>query len=704
MRLRHLPRLHAPNVRDMLFIVLVAVRAVAPIAGQSIDMDAAQAREEFRWGVQAYHATRYNDAIVAFNRTLSFQPDNFAAREWLGRAYLRSGFVDAALSEWRTVVDNDAAGAYLINRIETFEYRQGVLPFVENDVALSRSQMIAGRRGETNVFRRPGGLAAHPNGDIFAVSLGTQELLRMTPNGRVRAALRGGLVGLSQPFDVALHEGELFVSEFGRDRIAVLTERGDVARTFGSPGLAEGELLGPQYLAVDETGAVFVTEWGTRRVTKFDRDGTFILTFGTPSPFFRGLERPTGIAARDGRIYVADADRDGVAIHVFDPSGNHLRRIPMPLTRQDAPEESLSGAVIEDLDWFDENHLLIAAGNRVLIMNPVTETIVSEVADAERQRVSSMVRDANGRVVVSDFDANELVVFEPEGVLYAGLDVRIERIVARDYPNVAMQVAVFDRDGAPLVGLQSENFVVSEMGIPRPDAEVAVAGQQVETLETALILQPRAGQSYVADVGRAVGDLAALLPGGDELSVYAAGVDPEMVVTRPASAERFAAVAAEAIVARDQLFARDQVRLDRAIRLAAGQLADRGLRRNLIVVGDGLVGDRSFDEIGLQELSAYLVNNGIRLHVVTVQQGSISEEFAFLVEETGGTVRYLYEPEGLAPLVSEMRSAPSGRYWLTVVSQQDPDFGRRYIPMSVEARLFVRSGRDELGFFPPESP
>jgi hypothetical protein len=55
-------------------------------------------------------------------------------------------------------------------------------------------------------------------------------------------------------------------------------------------------------------------------------------------------------------------------------------------------------------------------------------------------------------------------------------------------------------------------------------------------------------------------------------------------------------------------------------------------------------------------------------------------------------------------MVEELREAPGGRYWLSLLSQEDTDFGRRYISLSVEARLFVRSGRDEIGCFGPASP
>ncbi len=125
------------------------------------------------------------------------------------------------------------------------------------------------------------------------------------------------------------------------------------------------------------------------------------------------------------------------------------------------------------------------------------------------------------------------------------------------------------------------------------------------------------------------------------------------------------------------------------------------MRRNIVLIGDGRVADTAFDRHNLEEVAAFLVNNGIHLHVVQLEQRSPDGEIRFLVERTGGSIRYLYEPEGINPLVTAFRNTPAGRYWLTYRSTANPDFGRAYIGLSVEAELFVRSGRDEIGFFPP---
>lgn len=696
----------APGGGCTVALVVFVCALVLPLSvyGQAIDMDAARAREEFRWGVDAYHSTRFNDAIVAFNRALALTPGDHGIREWLGRAYYRGGFVDAAVSEWEIVVAADAAGAYLRSRLDTIRYRRGIMPFRDDPLLFSRSRLIRGADLQGSQFLRPTGIAAEPNGDIYLVSLGTQEVLRITPNGRVRSVLRGGLQGLNRPFDVVWSRGELYVTEFAGNRIAVLDEQGNRVRTIGERGLGPGQLLGPQYLTV-RGDRVYVTDWGGRRVSVFSRSGEFMISFGRETRDFAGLRRPTGIAvSSDGLVYVADFDDSGPALVVFDGSGNFLERIGLPLGEDDIPENSVNRVVVEGLSWYDDEHLLITAGRRALLYELTNRRVAAEIDDAERTRVGAAAADANGRVVVSDPDTSELGLFEPDGTLYSGLDVRIERVLSGRFPQVAVLVAVHDRDGRPLVGLSRENFIVSEMGIPQQEFRIESTGQFVREMDVSVVLQARPGQPFRDDAVQAVTDIAGLVPPDQRLHLYVAGREPALVLQRPSSPERFAERAGAALTDQGDGFSRGDLPLDRALRLAATPLLDSGLRRHMILVGDGQVTDTAFDEYGIQEVAAYLHNNDIRLHYVLVQQRTPAAEIRYLVEETGGEIRFLYEPEGLAPLVNGFLTYPSGRYWLTYTSDAFPDFGRAYIALSAEANLFVRSGRDESGFFPPPEP
>ena len=86
-------------------------------------------------------------------------------------------------------------------------------------------------------------------------------------------------------------------------------------------------------------------------------------------------------------------------------------------------------------------------------------------------------------------------------------------------------------------------------------------------------------------------------------------------------------------------------------------------------------------------------------HCVYLTRDGASDILEYLCRETGGTSRYVYHPEGLKPMVDSIVNAKSGTYVFRYRSLSDPDFGRRYIPLELEALLFKKSGRDETGFY-----
>ncbi len=692
------------NVRGLFFLILCTAVALASVTAQ-IDLDGARAQEEFRFGVLSFHAGRFSDAIVAFTRGLAFSPEDDLIREWLGRAYYQGGFEDAALNEWDLVASVGSAGPHVRAMTEMIEYRRGLRPFIDPELELNASEILPAVIGETRFFQRPAGVDSDPYGLIYVVSLATQEVMAIDPNGGIRQRYAGGLAGLDQPMDVAWTPRGIYVTEFGGDRITLLNDRGLREMSFGESGIGDGQLLGPQFIAVDDDGFVYVTDWGNRRAVKFAADGTYLFSFGGSAdralPPLGQLVRPTGVAVGDGIVYIADRDSAGTALKLYDDAGNYLSRIPLPLDSEDAPSYALSGAVVEDIAWYDEDHLAISVADRVLIFDPAQERQITAVTDEGRRRIVSAGTDANGRLVVTDFDADEIGIFEPTHQLYGGIEVRIERIVNRGFPQVAALVSVHDRDGNPVIGLDSSNFVVSERGRIQAEASADIAVSLVEDPDVGVLLAPRAGDLYAEDAEQAILDLVTVLGSESIDALYLADETPLVLLDSPASAERFAEAGRLALQTDVRSVATATTRLEQTIRLATGNLLARGLRRELVLIGDGRVGDLDFAEGGVQDLAAYLRNNGVRFHLVLLEQRSPDDEISFLVSETDGTLRYLYEPQGLTPLPDEFASHPSGRYWLSYEADADSDFGRAYIELSVEVGLFVRSGRDRSGFFGP---
>jgi DNA-binding beta-propeller fold protein YncE len=177
-------------------------------------------------------------------------------------------------------------------------------------------------------------------------------VVKFDPDGKVLMTIgKPGVAG--NPQDGALTEpcsivvaanGELFIAEghSGQQpnapagtvaRISRFTKDGKFIRSFGRLGTGPVEFRTPHDLTLDPQGRLVVADRGNHRIQILDTEGNFIAEW-------KQFGRPSGVALRDGRIYVADSESNGVApnpgwlrgIRVGDASsGKVLYRIPDPL-------------------------------------------------------------------------------------------------------------------------------------------------------------------------------------------------------------------------------------------------------------------------------------------------------------------------------------------------------------------------------------
>jgi hypothetical protein len=142
-------------------------------------------------------------------------------------------------------------------------------------------------------------------------------------------------------------------------------------------------------------------------------------------------------------------------------------------------------------------------------------------------------------------------------------------------------------------------------------------------------------------------------------------------------------------------------RFDLGLRLAATDLLPRAKKRAIVFVSSGELGELAFEQYALVELAAYLANNNIKFYCLLPSGATASSELQYLCDETDGKALSLYRPEGIGPILKNLAASPSGTYSFSWTSSLSTDFGRAFLPISVEVRLLDRSGRDESGYFPP---
>lgn len=670
--------------------VLSFVLSAGVLQGQAaqpaVDRNAVFAREEFRRGVQAYNRYAFNEAILSFEKALSFRPQESLILNWLGRAYYRSGLEDTAVRQWQSalsLLDRTANEALLLNgRIETVRNRRSLFPELDENARYVEAGRYPGRNGEIVVYRQPSSLLPLEDGSVWVVAYGSNELVLIDVNGIVRRRVRGPLNGFDRPYDIARGpDGRLFVSEYRGGRISVLDARGEWRSYIGSKGQGEGQLVGPQNIASDEDGYLYVVDYGTRRVSKFDPDGAFLFSFGGRSGAFPGFRAPTGIAARDGEVYVAD--NLAKTVYRFDRSGNYLGVFA---------DSGLSGP--EALRFTADGRLLLADTRRILLLDP-SSGVIRELGSLGNAsvRVTCADVDGNGNILASNFQAGEVSVMARMDDIAAGLFVQIERVVSDKFPEITVELRVEDRRRRPIVGLEGRNFLLTEEGAAVEAQAFQGAAYLTRRSDISILMERSPAMlPYLDDAAAAVRDAAAA---SDRLvSLVSAGEQPVK--------ERIDTSASTAAAARGAPASyTPRWRFDLGLRLAAGDLLAGEKKRAVVYVGTGKLGERAFERYGLSELAAYLANNGVRFYVVSLGEGAVDRELAYLCGQTGGAVLPLYRSQGIGAELRRLRDAPEGTYQLSYRSRLPTDFGRAYLPVEAEVYLLDRSGRDALGYFPP---
>ncbi|GMO43548.1 MAG: hypothetical protein Pg6C_05260 [Treponemataceae bacterium] len=656
--------------------------------------EAGLAEQEFRRGVQSFYRGSFNEAIVQFERALSYLPGNAIILEWLGNAYFRAGFEGSALTQWEYASESPGSasnavygGMALRNKIDVVRSRRIIESMRPELNRYTEAGSFPGINGTQFIFNQPVSILPNPDGTCWILSYTSNELLRMDVNGFVINRVRGPLNGFDRPMDIVRRkDGSLLVTEYFGDRISVLTSNGSYVSSFGKKGRGAGEVIGPQYAALDSSENVYVTDFGNARVAVFDRDGNGLFSFGAKNGDFPGFKAPTGIAVIDDIVFVADAVTG--AIYRFDQYGNYMGLLAPEKTCARPEAMKVSGS-----------YLLLADSNRILSIDTETGGVRENARTGNApSRVTCAVPDVNGNIIAADFRANEIYVMSRIDELVGGLFVQIERVISDNFPRVVIEVSVEDRRREPVVGLKAVNFLVTEEKRPVANQQFTGAAYANETCDITLLIDRSPQTARQTDaLNAAVKEIIAGMGGRGTLRIVSAGETP---VTEY---EGSPSVVNDFTAARLKTPATDFPALDLGIRLAANGLVNAEKKRAIIYVTAGMISQAAFsNEVGgLAVLAAYLNNNHIAFYTVSLTQGAPSAEIAYLTEHTAGKSYYVYRPEGLSSIVRDIMDLPRGVYQLSYTSSLPTNFGRNFLPVEAEAYLVNRSGRDETGYYAP---
>lgn len=651
---------------------------------QPIDMNEANAQDEFMWGVNAFHNGYLGKALHSFEAALRLSPQNGLIKTWLARAYFRLGFEDTALAMWKDLLQKPGKNPLLEYQVSSVELRRGLgRELTEPDIFIINHELAAGT-GQDSFFQRPSSVFSLPDAKYVLVAYGSNELLYFNANSQLLSRIRGGIPLLSYPFDIISNGQNYYVSEFEGNVISLFDRNFVKLKSFGGKGIAEGKLLGPQFLALDQEGYLYVSDWGNRRVCKFDSEGNFILAMGKNRaiyPFEKLM--PTGLAVHEAKLYVADQFKNQIV--VFDLSGNYLSSFGEGFLKSP-----------EGITFYNNDILLVADGSRVLAYSLKNEAwkVWAEL-EGRAKRLVGLRLTPNQDLLAADFDANKLFLISDASSLHTGFFVQILRVDSRSFPVVTLDVVVADILGQPIVGLTPQNFLVTEDSRAVNKLEVLVSNTDGQPLSAVVLVEDSPElDAYTKELMLCLENIAASLGPQTRLKVVFARQQASL----EADLGKFDLARLQAQVASRGA---SNWAFDVGIRSTINELATERGRLAVIFLCSGVPSNSAYKLYTLQELTAGLRNNSIRFYPVYLGSYAKNPDYEYMAKETGGSSYNFFDAEGLKNLFKNIITARASNYILRYNSPSDSGFGRRYIPLEVQVAFYKRTGRDESGYYGP---
>jgi sugar lactone lactonase YvrE/predicted membrane-bound mannosyltransferase len=214
--------------------------------------------------------------------------------------------------------------------------------------------------------------------------------------------------------------GVTYVADTWNHRVVFLNENGEFAGEIGQRGVATdvrnspdpnvspGLFYGPRGVTVHE-GEIFVTDTGNERVQVFAIDGTFLRAFGGYGQEPGKLIEPVGITiGPDGNVYVADSGNGRIAI--FSRDGQFISNI-------DVPQWQNQSERVNYLEFGPDGILYATSPSTsevLAIGNGQIAVVASDTTPEEFERPMGIVIDESGTLLVVDTGRAKVVEFQPD--------------------------------------------------------------------------------------------------------------------------------------------------------------------------------------------------------------------------------------------------------------------------------------------------
>jgi len=173
-------------------------------------------------------------------------------------------------------------------------------------------------------FIEPTGIAIDSAEDVWVLNTYGVPVQEFSSAGEYMSGFGSVGTGNGQFFGavgIAISGGNLYVSEWGNQRVQELSTAGAYMGSFDEKGQGSGKSSLPWGIAMDPTsGNLCVTEVGNDRVQEFSSAGSFVAAFGSSGSGAGQLSAPKGLAVNSsGTVFVADSGNKRIEEWVLSP-------------------------------------------------------------------------------------------------------------------------------------------------------------------------------------------------------------------------------------------------------------------------------------------------------------------------------------------------------------------------------------------------
>ena len=256
-------------------------------------------------------------------------------------------------------------------------------------------------------FERLYGIAVNTEGQIVVTDNFGHCVYVFDKNGNclTKSGGKGSNTGQFQyPDGISfLNDNEVLIADLKNCRIQRLNiQTGTVVKSFGKFGKEKGELSNPVDVTVDDVERIVVTEWGNNRIQVMSKEGESIFTFGDKGP--EKLCKPTCCIPYKNMFLVSD--RDNHCIKAFDQSGTFLYKFGKE-GNHDGKFKIPYGLLVDS-----SNNLLVCDFGNNRVQRFALDGRFTGKSITRLSKPTAITKAPDGRILVTSFDEKKVFILK----------------------------------------------------------------------------------------------------------------------------------------------------------------------------------------------------------------------------------------------------------------------------------------------------